>query len=743
MKKEIFKKYFNFSVRSLSAKIVFLACVAVFLGTFIVGMVNYYRTVEIASDAAIEGLAGETRLASLRFKGGYNEMKNDAFIISRMPSIEGVIQSIAGNSSVGIWRDRLAIVFSSIIKDRDHYKQIRLIGVADGGKEIVRVRRLGGNIEVFSKGHLKRRNDDPYFKEVINGRKGVYFSRALRDKELVGSDEKDVLIIRAFLPIFHKDELFGVIVIDVDYDKFFVNIFKEIKLNKNAFVLNDEGNHMEYYKDRESSDAKFHDNDHYPDFLRDFFASNNQEDSAVEGGDIFYGVKVGIDESDPKRFFGVVLKIPYDDVMEEVHKIRYKNAILGILIIFISLLLTALFAIALTNPLRKMTREILLSKNHKIKNLDLPLGLQDETGDLARAFKNKAEELALSEEKLQAVIDNIVDGIITVDKNGKIDSYSQACNNIFGYQEVDALGKSFGFLLKDPDCFNDELDGLINKRLEFVAISQDGREFPLEVSISRITLNSRDLYCLVVRDITEIKQVEDMKNEFISTINHEIRTPLTSIQGSLILLQDKMKSLKDRKIKSLIDISRSNSDRLLLLVNDILDIEKMAAGRMNYDIQRYDIYELVKIAVEKSQGYAQKYNIQLKLNRKMGEVYCRVDADRFEQAINNLLSNAVKYSPRGGKVTIKVEDYGKTRVKVSVCDKGSGIPKKFYDKIFHRFSQSDDHTTRKKGGTGLGLSIVKSIVKAFKGKVDFESEEGKGSTFYIILPKTRKRNVKK
>ncbi|MBV8939545.1 MAG: response regulator [Alphaproteobacteria bacterium] len=237
----------------------------------------------------------------------------------------------------------------------------------------------------------------------------------------------------------------------------------------------------------------------------------------------------------------------------------------------------------------------------------------------------------------------------------------------------------------------------------------------------------------IVEDITERQTIERMKNEFISTVSHELRTPLTSIRGSLGLLLGGMERELPGKALELLKIAYSNSERLVLLINDILDIEKIEAGQMRFVMKSYDVEAQLQRAVRDIEGYAQKFNIRLEYIPCPESITILIDADRFQQVLTNLLSNAVKFSHPGGAVMLRAECRG-DMLRVSVIDHGEGIEKEFHHRIFQRFAQADSSDSRSKGGTGLGLNITKAIMEKMGGTIDFESEKGKGSTFFIDIP---------
>jgi PAS domain S-box-containing protein len=233
-------------------------------------------------------------------------------------------------------------------------------------------------------------------------------------------------------------------------------------------------------------------------------------------------------------------------------------------------------------------------------------------------------------------------------------------------------------------------------------------------------------------DIDARKQAEQLKSEFISTVAHELRTPLTSITGALALMRSKAVGPLSEKADHLATIAQDNCDRLVRLINDLLDVEKLEAGKIVFDLQPEDLGALLSRAVEQNMLLAKEHGATIVEEPLDQAVTVDVDASRFDQIMANLLSNAAKYSPPGGTIRIA----SKIRpgwVRVSVSDQGPGVPAAFRSRIFQRFAQADPSTRRGKS-TGLGLNITKAIVEAHGGTIGFDSEEGRGATFYFDLP---------
>ncbi|MFT3931688.1 MAG: PAS domain S-box protein [Spongiibacteraceae bacterium] len=236
----------------------------------------------------------------------------------------------------------------------------------------------------------------------------------------------------------------------------------------------------------------------------------------------------------------------------------------------------------------------------------------------------------------------------------------------------------------------------------------------------------------VAWDITELKRVARMKSEFVSSVSHELRTPLTSIRGSLGLVASGAVGELPAAAKDLIDIAHKNSERLSLLINDILDIEKIESGKMRLDIQPHSLRALLEQAIESNQGYTQNLSVYLQAQIDSDKTIM-VDVNRFMQVMANLISNAVKFSTPGDRVDITALG-GDGCVRIEVCDRGPGIPLDFRDRIFQRFSQADSSDTRTRGGSGLGLAITKTLVEKMHGTIGFVDRDGGGTVFYVELP---------
>ena len=278
--------------------------------------------------------------------------------------------------------------------------------------------------------------------------------------------------------------------------------------------------------------------------------------------------------------------------------------------------------------------------------------------------------------------------------------------------------------------FFDNIDNSSERSIEYKAIHSKGHE--ITINIKTGVSQQDDMLTGIIQDISEQHQLNNMKADFISTVSHELRTPLTAIKGSLSLIEiDPEDSNNDSNIH-LMSIAKKNIDRLLFLVNDILDIEKANSGELKLNLQDTNINQLITDAANQMTHYASQFNTNIKLNLHKRDIFSNIDQHRITQAILNILSNAIKYSPEGGTVTITTKTTGGI-LKVLISDEGKGIPEDMKDRIFDKFTQITSTPKNKIGGSGLGLSIAKILVEKHGGKIGINNTNENGCTFYIEL----------
>lgn len=362
---------------------------------------------------------------------------------------------------------------------------------------------------------------------------------------------------------------------------------------------------------------------------------------------------------------------------------------------------------------------------------------------LTRVSERERTERKLADQATRhgAIFTGAADALIVLNQSGSIESINPAAERLFSVRAEEVLRRSFAVLVET--VFPDLSPG---ERLRFtVAASSagvverigrrpDSTTFPLEMSMSEIPLDNRVLYLAQIRDVSARRRVEQMKTEFVATVSHELRTPLTSIAGSLGLLAGGAAGALPDRAGRLISIAHSNAQRLVRLINDILDIEKIESGKATFDMQPLDLVPLVLQTIDANRGFGDNYGVVIDADLPEIPAMVRGDNDRLIQVVTNLVSNAVKFSPKGGTVTVSVRAHDRGW-RIGVRDRGPGIPPEFQPRLFSKFAQADSSDTRQKGGTGLGLAIAREIVLRHGGAIGFQTSVGEGTEFQVDLPR--------
>jgi PAS domain S-box-containing protein len=355
----------------------------------------------------------------------------------------------------------------------------------------------------------------------------------------------------------------------------------------------------------------------------------------------------------------------------------------------------------------------------------------------ALAATSRQAEMALrkSEAQQQALIDAIPDLMLRVHRDGVILSFKPSKGHMLPQGNGDVVGKTVDEVL--PPMLAQAIRRYATEQLPTgeiavleYQVTDNGQIIDHE---ARIIVSGDQEILAIVRDITERKKVERMKHEFVSIVSHELRTPLTSIRGALGLVANGVAGAIPPQAQTMINIAHTNSERLVRLINDILDIEKIESGHMLFDLQPIALLPVVEQAIADNRAYGAQFGVTFILEATAPDVHVNADRDRLLQVLTNLLSNAAKFSLPNSTVTVAVTRLDSC-VQIGVADRGFGIPEEFHNRIFQKFAQADSSDTRRKGGTGLGLSITKAIVERCGGRIWFTSEVGHGTTFYVDLP---------
>ncbi len=335
--------------------------------------------------------------------------------------------------------------------------------------------------------------------------------------------------------------------------------------------------------------------------------------------------------------------------------------------------------------------------------------------------------------------------VLELDAEGRIQQINHAAENLFGWTSNELVEKNapVKFLIR-PEFhadFDAQWQQLIASRAPVAHLRignsrRDGLEVVCEWNVTPLVNTEGGVVGVIAQgqDITRQLEAEQLKKEFTSTLSHELRTPLTSIIGSLQLINSGVLGELDNDVAELIGVAERNSQRLLDLINDILDIEKIESGKLTLEPELLTLDELVGESLVLNKGFAERFQVRYEPRGTLLPVQVMADRKRLLQVMTNLLSNAAKFSPAGEAVEVSMDDLG-MRVRIGVHDHGPGIPENFRSRIFGRFAQADSSATRLKGGTGLGLAICKRLIELMDGRIGYADREGGGTVFFFELPK--------
>jgi len=437
----------------------------------------------------------------------------------------------------------------------------------------------------------------------------------------------------------------------------------------------------------------------------------------------------------------VRLALPLTEVNKNIAYLRRIILSATIISLLIASLISLIISLNLTRPIKEMTEiSQRISKGDFSKKLEIRS--QDEIGQLSLALNQMSEDLEnkikiISEDKhkMEIILSSVIEGIAAIDKKGKFILCNYAFEKIINCSRDKALGRFHWEIIR-----NNQLNELLKDTIQKGQTSTQEITilFPQEkiFSASSTPLGEKENIwgaVVVLNDITQIKRLEKMQEEFVANVSHELRTPLTSIQGFIETLKDG--AIKEpEKTQHFLKIIEKQSNRLNNLVEDILKLSKIESQEIVVNLQSTNLKDLLdKVIAEFKEKIILK-KIQINTNISPQFPLLKVDPEQIELALRNLLDNAIKYTPEKGEISISFLEREKD-IYLEITDNGIGISQEHLPRIFERFYRVNKDRSRDLGGTGLGLAIVKHIVKVHKGSIGVDSNPGKGSKFFIILPK--------
>ncbi|MCI1986299.1 MAG: cell wall metabolism sensor histidine kinase WalK [Lactobacillus sp.] len=456
----------------------------------------------------------------------------------------------------------------------------------------------------------------------------------------------------------------------------------------------------------------------------------------------------------------IVISASMDSVYANINKIVRIFLIASLVAGVLGTLISIVISRAITRPIDEMKKQAIRMARGDYSGQVRIYG-QDELGQLAVAVNNlsvrveEAQEASEAERRrLDSVLAHMTDGVIATDRRGNVIIINETALDMLSTRNEDVIGLSILKLLNIAKDYTlrDLLESQQELLLDFS--EQADHDLILRVDFSLIQRETGFISGLVavLHDVTEQQKNERERREFVSNVSHELRTPLTSMRSYIEALSDG--AWQDPEIApQFLKVTQEETDRMIRMINDLLSLSRMDSGTskialetinlnefFNYILDRFDM--MLKTDNESAgndnnrvqplpSSRKKRYTIRREITHR--DLWVEVDQDKFMQVIDNIMNNAIKYSPEGGVITARlVETHN--HVILSIADQGLGIPRKDINKVFDRFYRVDKARSRQQGGTGLGLAISKEVVEALGGRIWVDSQEGKGSTFYISLP---------
>lgn len=359
----------------------------------------------------------------------------------------------------------------------------------------------------------------------------------------------------------------------------------------------------------------------------------------------------------------------------------------------------------------------------------------DEIAELDRSFHSMARQIAEAAKKERAMIENAVDVICSISADGQFIEVSPASFVVWGYEPAELIGQRYVSIVADEDkeATLAEINGAAQSKTAFTYENRLKRKNGSTVDLlwsGCWSDEGKALFC-VAHDVSERKRIEQLKRDFVAMISHDLRTPLTSVQVYLEMVAEGFFEDKGDQLRKKASLSEADVSRLINLINNLLDIEKMESGKMEVVTQLTPVPRIIERSVSSVAALADKKRIEIEASACDDTIYA--DEDQLVQVLVNLLSNALKFSPDESPVHVRAfeKDGG---IRFEVEDRGRGISAEFKDRVFDRFQQVELEDSRVKGGSGLGLAICKAIVEAHRGQIGVNSVEGEGATFWFDIP---------
>ena len=748
--------------KTFASKIVIPSAVSLFVCLLALSSFHLLNSHKYLKSLAFEKIKHEIESETAGVKSRIQELSNDAYFLSSVPPVKGLLRAIQnkgkdpiGGSNTKQWENRLATIFKEMLHSKKDYVQIRYIGVANKGKELIRVDRDRGRVFRKKKGELQEKFERSYFKKTLAlSERRVYLSPINLNRERKKIAIPHQLVIRAAVPIYdNKGQAFGFVIINMLANRLFHSLMKLEKQGKTIDIINDKGNELLTTKKNWQASTE---DIHLVSEIQEFFKEKKHKESILQSesqNNLIVAKKIYYNPLAQNQFIGVALGVPRKDIYAYIWTGISGELLVVLLFIIISLALTYYYYQKQTAPLK--TLRSLADKLAAGENIPQPKNLtkqDDEMGEVTRAFYHMSEEIKNKTKQLNFQKEALDEAALVseTDLRGYITYVNPRFIKVSGYSKEELLGKTHRIVKSayHTKSFYDDLWKTITSgktwRGEVKNKKKNGSFYWVDSYIIPLSNENHKTsrYISVRFDITaqkeqeeKLKELTKAKSQFLATMSHEIRNPL----GAVIGINEILSSTKlEAKQREYVNTMKESADSLLHIINDILDFSKLESGKWELLLEPTNLKNFLNKTLSMFKAKAEEKGLSLdhSISKDTPENIL-IDAPRLKQIIINLLSNSFKFTSQGS-ILVSVESTKKTQdhyeVQITVKDTGIGMSQEQMSRIFNEFEQADSSTTKAYGGTGLGLAICKKLVLLMKGSITVESSPGKGSSFIVLIP---------
>lgn len=710
------------------------------------------------------------RLEGAGLAGNLQDLRRNLRLLANTPSLRTFVDldpdALGNGDPARIWKRQIAIAFTNMIAANPDYMQIRFIGVEDEGREVVRVERSGETIKQVEEAALQRKGDRHYVRKAFDLPPGAtYLSRIELNREHGAVVEPHWPTMRAATPVTNgQNTPVGILVINVDARVWLKELATSVAADHTVYVTDENGDYL-LHPDSERTfgfDLGLHHRlvDDLPELAPIYASDGARQLSVVTQSRLAHALRVPLGDTLASPYLVIAATTPLKVALLGASRMRASTIATTAVMVIAGAFIAVFFSGFIAKPLERLTLAVQrVTAGNGYDESILPDAPNDEVGILTDAFRGmmravteREASLRALEKRTSAIFESAGNAIVVFDDEGSIERTNQSAQTMFGFgaEELAAIKVSQLMAPSERRRYEGALNrirrddgiGRLGRGREVVAQRKDGSTFSAHLTLTNLGRNRRTTLIAVIADLTEMKKVEKMKDEFVSTVSHELRTPLTSIKGSLSLLKSEVTGALPAKAQAMINIAYNNSNLLMHLINDILDLEKIESGKMRFDFRPVNVAALMCQAKDTCKAFTDQCGVRIELGRLPARLMVSADPDRLMQVLSNLISNAAKFSPEGKAVTLSAARKGDS-VRICVADRGQGIPKEFRSRVFAKFAQADSSDAGRQPGTGLGLSISKAIVEAHGGMIAFDSDDAAGTTFHFDLPARPASNGKK